>query len=209
MPEQYPFVLANTRIGALLDSISTAARPPKFSQEFLRTLGFTSSADRAFVPLFRSLGLINDSGVPTEAYDRLRDRRVRAQVLADRIRDLYADLFAINTDMHKAPDEELRGAISRVTGKDAATIQRYASTFKALAGHADFSTPSALVASPSGPEEAKPAHDDTLAFEKHRRGRHTSVEPEFHYNIQIHLPATTDVSVYNAIFRALKDNLDI
>src|SRR5713226_4066063 len=98
MPEQYPFVLANTRIGALLDSISTAARPPKFSQEFLRTLGFTSSADRAFVPLFRSLGLINDSGVPTEAYDRLRDRRVRAQVLADRIRDLYADLFAIRAD---------------------------------------------------------------------------------------------------------------
>lgn len=29
----------------------------------------------------------------------------------------------------------------------------------------------------------------------------------FHYNIQIHLPATTDISVYNAIFKSLKDNL--
>ena len=30
---------------------------------------------------------------------------------------------------------------------------------------------------------------------------------EFHYNIQIHLPATDDISVYNAIFKSLKDNL--
>ena len=30
---------------------------------------------------------------------------------------------------------------------------------------------------------------------------------EFHYNIQIHLPATNDISVYNAIFKSLKDNL--
>jgi hypothetical protein len=28
-----------------------------------------------------------------------------------------------------------------------------------------------------------------------------------HYNIQIHLPATKDVEVYNAIFKSLKDHL--
>ena len=30
---------------------------------------------------------------------------------------------------------------------------------------------------------------------------------QFHYNIQIHLPATNDISVYNAIFKSLKENL--
>lgn len=34
-------------------------------------------------------------------------------------------------------------------------------------------------------------------------------QPSFHYNIQIHLPATTDISVFNAIFRSLKENLGI
>jgi hypothetical protein len=29
----------------------------------------------------------------------------------------------------------------------------------------------------------------------------------FHYNIQIHLPATKDVEVYNAIFKSLKEHL--
>ena len=28
-----------------------------------------------------------------------------------------------------------------------------------------------------------------------------------HYNIQIHLPATKDLEVYNAIFKSLKDHL--
>jgi hypothetical protein len=28
-----------------------------------------------------------------------------------------------------------------------------------------------------------------------------------HYNIQIHLPATKDVEVYNAIFKSLKEHL--
>ena len=28
-----------------------------------------------------------------------------------------------------------------------------------------------------------------------------------HYNIQIHLPATKDVEVYNAIFKSLRDHI--
>ena len=28
-----------------------------------------------------------------------------------------------------------------------------------------------------------------------------------HYNIQIHLPATKDIEVYNAIFKSIKDHL--
>ena len=31
--------------------------------------------------------------------------------------------------------------------------------------------------------------------------------PGLHYNIQIHLPATKDVEVYNAIFKSLKEHL--
>jgi hypothetical protein len=31
--------------------------------------------------------------------------------------------------------------------------------------------------------------------------------PTLHYNIQIHLPATKDVEVFNAIFRSLREHL--
>src|SRR4051812_13593089 len=115
----FPFVLANSRIPQLLDAISTAARPPRFSQEFLKSIGFASSNDRAFIPLFRKLGFISADGTPTEAYDALREKKTRGRILAEKIRELYADLFAINTRIYDANDEDVRGAISRVTGKDA------------------------------------------------------------------------------------------
>ena len=31
--------------------------------------------------------------------------------------------------------------------------------------------------------------------------------PGLHYNIQVHLPATKDIEVYNAIFKSLKEHL--
>jgi hypothetical protein len=33
------------------------------------------------------------------------------------------------------------------------------------------------------------------------------VSPGLHYNIQIHLPATKDIEVYNAIFKSVKEHL--
>jgi hypothetical protein len=31
--------------------------------------------------------------------------------------------------------------------------------------------------------------------------------PSLHYNIQIHLPTTNDIAVYNAIFKSVKEHL--
>ena len=35
----------------------------------------------------------------------------------------------------------------------------------------------------------------------------SGVQPSLHYNIQIHLPATKDIEVYNSIFKSLKEHL--
>src|SRR5947209_18705844 len=83
-----PFVLAHNRFPQLLDGISVAARPPRFTQEFLKSIGFSSSNDRAFIPLFRKLGFITADGTPTEAYDALREKKTRGVILAEKIREL-------------------------------------------------------------------------------------------------------------------------
>lgn len=198
-----PFVLANSRIPQLLDAISTAARPSRFTQEFLKSIGFSSSNDRAFIPLFRKLGFITADGTPTEAYDALRERKTRGHILADKIRELYANVFAINTTIYDADDEDVKGAISRVTGKDAATVSRYFGTFRALAAQATFDQPLAEERKQDHPPpEPKIAHTPPVPTRQSEQAR-------FHYNIQIHLPATTDISVYNAIFRSLRENLGI
>ncbi len=196
----YPYMMSNNKIAPIIGKIQQAARPQKFTIEVLRTLGFTSTNDRAFIPLFKKLGFLADDGTPTALYDQLKDATSTKSVLAAQIKELYSELYAINTEIHKATEADIKGAISRVTGKDADGVGRIYNTFKALCGIADFSqTISAPL--PAKEEEEK---DDPAPISNALVALRPS---EFHYNIQIHLPATNDISVYNAIFKSLKENL--
>ena len=201
---EYPYMMSNNKISMIIESLQSAAKPAKFTQEFLRNMGYTSTNDRAIVSLFRKLGILTEDGIPTTYYDHLRDKTTYKSALALRIKELYSELFTINTEIYKDSEANIKGAISRVTGGDEESVKRVYSTFKALCAIADFNN--ATANSPSGEianEESAPTQNCSPI--------QVPVQPntQFHYNIQIHLPATTDISVYNAIFKSLKDNLFI
>lgn len=200
MVTEYPYMISNNKILPILDKIEAAEKPQKFSYLFLKNLGFTSSNDRAFIPLLRRLGFIREDGIPTEYYDQLRDKTKRLFILGDKIKELYSDLYTINTEIHSASEEEIKGAISRVTGKDSKSVNRYYSTFKSLISIAKFGK------KPENKKEEITQKDVNTKPET----QHLEIPIQgFHYNIQIHLPATTDISVYNAIFKSIKENLGI
>lgn len=213
MPDSYPYTIANKQIEPMLTRIRTAARPERFNRELLNAWGFTASNDRAIISVLRGLGFIAEGGTPTDAYDRLRDSNDWKYVLAERLRVLYSDLFAIDPNIHAQPDAEVKSAILRLTGKDDETSRRYFLTFKTLAGLANFA------AKPSGkqtgdvreplpnpaPQNVPPAPAAMPLHAEETKRR----KSDYHYNIQIHLPVTSDISVYNAIFKSLKDNLDL
>ena len=164
------------------------------------------------VGVLKELGFLIENGTPTEFYDRLRDPNDWKYVLAERIRDLYSELFATDTNVQSAPDNEVRGTISRITGKDDESAKRYFATFKTLAGLANFE-----------PKPTKAGHEKEKVTKEEIVTKSTKPDaltstgnpsikqggPDFHYNIQIHLPVTTDISVYNAIFKSLKEHLAI
>jgi len=82
-------------------------------------------------------------------------------------------------------------------------------TFKALCDYAEWS---ALALPEHMPklEEAKPdVKNDEKDFSPQQETRHTKIKtPELHYNIQIHLPESRDPSVYDAIFKSLKEHFN-
>lgn len=196
----YPYMMSNNKIAPIIEKIQQAARPQKFTQEFLRSLGFQSTNDRAFIPLFKKLGFLADDGTPMALYDQLKDATSTKFILAVQIKELYSELYAINTEIHRATEADIKGAISRVTGKDADGVGRIYNTFKTLCGIADFRQ--TVPTTPIVKEEN--ITDNSVATDSEP----VTLRPsEFHYNIQIHLPATNDISVYNAIFKSLKDNL--
>ncbi|ULA66383.1 MAG: hypothetical protein LZF62_50373 [Nitrospira sp.] len=208
MPESYPYIISNNKIEPILTRLRSAAKPERFSiRGTLEKWGFTATNDRAIVAVLKELGFLNENGVPTEFYDRLRDPNDWKYVLGERMRDLYADLFAIDGAINAAAEDEIKGAISRVTGKDVESVKRYYATFKTLASLAIFEAkPVKKVKVDERPDEAgekpKMVHPKGDSQEINRRA-------DFHYNFQIHLPVTTDITVYNAIFKSLKDNLGI
>ena len=68
MASDIPYLLTNKRIPDLLQKIQTAAVPQRFTFEFLKKLGFSSSNDRAFVSLLKKLGFLDPSAAPTARY---------------------------------------------------------------------------------------------------------------------------------------------
>jgi hypothetical protein len=110
-------------------------------------------------------------------------------------------LFAADENAHQLTGEKLKGLISQVAGTDEDMTARIASTFNALVKLADFSA-----ATPNGDTKAEAEEEqEPEDREQQRTTRHgKGLRPEFHYNIQIHLPANGTEDVYLNIFNALR-----
>ncbi len=80
-----------------------------------------------------------------------------------------------------------------------------AKTFFALLKLADVDH-SGVPPKPPGIEAEKDDEDEVDTKRERKQQKHTATTG-LHYNIQIHLPATKDVEVYNAIFKSLKEHL--
>lgn len=207
MPDSYPYIISNNKLDPIFARVRSAAKPDKFGREILNNWGFTASNDRAVVGILKGLGFLTENGAPTPLYDRLRDPNDWKFVLGERVRDLYSELFSIDANMHSAPETEVKGAMLRITGKDEESVGRYYSTFKTLAALARFDgKPTRGQATPAPPAAVDaPQPKDPQRSDDYDPRRRT----EYHYNIQIHLPVTTDITVYNAIFKSLKEHLNV
>ena len=85
-----------TRTGNLekiLSAIRGAQAPEKFTTQFLESLGFASTNDRLIIGVLKGLGFLDDSGVPKQRYFEYLDESQAKMVLAQGIREAYADLF--------------------------------------------------------------------------------------------------------------------
>lgn len=204
--DAYPYIISNNKIEPVLAKIRSAARPQRVTAELLKKWGFTASNDRAMTRILKVLGFLDENGAPTPEYDRLRDPTDWQTVLGERVKSAYADLYSIDENIHNASDAEVSGAIARVTGKDEDLVSRYLATFRTLARLSEFDGPEPIRNEPQPKPAAEPPSESRVPKPEVPASA-THARNSLHYNIQIHLPATNDVSVFNAIFRSLRENL--
>lgn len=99
---------------------------------------------------------------------------------------------------HTLDDPKLKGLILQATGleSNSKTVGAILGSFKALKAFADPNVP-------DRPDQAQPDEE-----ERHPGGA-GGMPPglSLGYTINLHLPATSDVAVFNAIFRSLREHL--
>jgi len=194
-----PYVDAYGKIEEVFRKIIEAAVPPKVTNDFLYTkLGLKSTSYRAMIPLLKRMGFIDDANVPTPAYRDYREEKKSKIIMAQRVRSVYKDLFAANEYAYKLKREEIVSKLNTVLGTpaDDKTTPKVAATFLALCNLADFESKE-IIESVEVPEEG----------EKIASIIQPATKLGISYTINLNLPATTDIEVFNAIFKALKENL--
>ena len=202
--EYPPYVTGYGGIPTLFRKIKEATVPAKFTQDFLTTvLDLKSSSFRPMIPLLKKLGFIDPANVPTQAYREVREDDRRGEVMAQRIRDAYRVLFNANEFAYKLDKKDLIAKLKGVlgAGEDDGNVPCVAATFMELSKLAKWDGKPSKTKDDPPPDEHEDKDKgggDGLSF-KGRLG--------LSYTINLNLPATTDIDVFNAIFKSLRENL--
>ena len=205
--DNLPYVVSTGSLTKALSKIQSAATPDRFTQDFLSTkLGLKGGGAKAVIPYFKRLGLLGSDGTPTETYRKFRNSQSRGVAASEAIRTGYTELYQANEYAHELTDDELRGLIVQITGveEESRVLTATVGSFKAVAEHADFDS---IEASSEMTEEEN--LDDMQGLPPVSTETQDPIVEQLNlgYTINLHLPPTSDIAVFNAIFKSLRENL--
>jgi hypothetical protein len=203
------YVVSYKRIPKLLEAIQAGQAPESLTHDLLRDMGLRSSNDRAMIPLLKSLDFLSQDGRPTSRYHRYRDRAEAPRVMAEALQETYADLFLIKSRPTEDDRKSFEGKFKSTHNVSDNLAELMTYTFFTLLGVADLdATDSQIQEEGSIDDDAEEGPSPVAigaADEVSNGPRRGSAR--LHYNIQVHLPATKDVEVFNAIFKSLREHL--
>lgn len=212
LPDSY--TLKPNAVPAYFDAMLDAQPPERFSLKFLENLGFTSTNDRLFIGILKDLGFLNRDGTPQNRYFNFMDRSQSKQVVAEGIREAFADLFAINTKANDFTVDDVRNKLRTLYAgkKTDLVIGNIAKTFRALCDYADFSAGNiskTLLKEEIPSKLDQPSSIDIPLSQRDNQSIATGKiqVSAMQYHINIVLPDTRDQAVYDAIFKSLRDHL--
>jgi|HubBroStandDraft_2_1064218.scaffolds.fasta_scaffold205353_2 hypothetical protein len=209
-----PYITTPGNIGKALLGIKTAATPPSVSQDFVKTiLKILGGPGNEVTSYLRKIGFTSDDGTPSNIYKKFRNTATEGSAAAAALRFGYKPLFVRNEYMYELSEDKLKGLVIEETGwsKDARTLSLTLLCIKQLKAFAKWDEPTE-----TAPTTATASNDSSLrtpvmispsAQSPQDPSRSQQIRMQLGYTINLNLPATSDVAVFNAIFKSLKENL--
>lgn len=209
MTEILPYLNGHGYIATVLEKIKSAPTPPKFTNDFLQTkLAVTSSSARPIIPFLKKLGFIDEGNIPTERYKKFRNAAQSGKAAADGLRAAYKALYDSNEYAHALTSSDLEGLIIQVTGLDKSNqiLKATMGSFNAVKAFANFDDSNEDI---SGDliEATEPFQRPLRTNGHHERLDEIGQKLNISYTINLNLPETTNVEVFDAIFQSLNRNI--
>lgn len=202
-----PYVTATGNVEKALMGIKAAATPAKVTQDFVKTiLKVPGGSGDQMTSYLKKIGFVNADSTPSDIYTRFRNSATAGAAAAAALRHGYAPLFKRNEFWHALGDHEIRGLVLEETGlaNDSPTVTMILNSMK---GVKKFATFEPEVVSPEKPDHPEQSHIQIPVPPVPPQLPSQSLGLNIGYTINLNLPATSDIAVFNAIFKSLKDNL--
>jgi len=205
IPGNLPYTSSAGVLRRVLEQIPTVEKPAVFTTDFLSTvMQATGGAARPVIPIFKSVGLLQQNGTPSDLYSQFQTSSGRATAALQALKTGFAEIFKRNTFAHKADKPAITDIVVAITGlpRSDKIVGYIVTTFQTLQ---DFAKGAAETST------AEPAHDADrdgdpevrVPLQQDRSAKGVGLV----YNINVVLPETTNVEVFSAIFKSLKANL--
>lgn len=200
-----PYSTAPGAFKKALDAMIVAERPERFSGDFMATvLKISGGSARPIPPMLKKMNFLTSDGTPTDLYSKFKSDSARGQAALDGLKHAFSEMFRRNDFIHRADESTVKDLIVEITGlkKSDGIVRMISQTFEAIRSYADKS------ASPSveGIVLAVP-QDEGSSTGAEFLTQNGNGKIGLSYHINVVLPETDNIAVFNAIFRSLKENL--
>ena len=200
VPGNFSYTNSPGRFKDALQAMIGAERPAVFNRDFIETvLNVKGGSVSGFPPIMKRLGFLGSDNSPTELYGQFQSDSSRSSAAFAGLKNGFGELFKRNAHAHKAGDPKIKDYLVQITGrtKDDPIVSSIIGTFNAVKSFVTEDTETV--------DDKKEVPEKKTPIET----PHSELKPNLglSYHINIVLPETKDISVFNAIFQSLKQNL--
>lgn len=210
IPGNLPYLTGSGTLKRALERLIDASRPDKFNADFLENvLKLTGGAARATIPIMKKMGFLSSDGVPTELYAKFRTEGGRPAAALAGLRNGFPEIFKRSEYAHNVEDAKIRDIILEITGLKASDPVAVAikSTFNVVKSFIPAGADLSASEDDFSPQDEAANGFQSSQGESGRNAGAGGNSVGLVYNINIVLPATSDLKILNAIFRSVKENL--
>lgn len=200
IPGNFPYSQAYGKLSDALKNLISAERPQKFNASFLDSvLKITGGSAAPIPPILKKCGMIGSDNSPTDLYSKFKSDSSRPTAALAALKNGFSEIFKRNDHAHYLSDDRIVDIIVEITGlnKNDPIVRAIFGTFNSFNEYAK-----------AAPAETKKFEEKSREKDDGNDGNQFKLDGMNLINtINIVLPETTNVEVYNAIFKSIRDNM--